>query len=441
MRDRSWRAWPWWSSCSWSLWFAFYRLGGIADEAIAIAATNAPSIEHLSLARLDLHRLGSLAFSYVLDAQAKAATPRREVEVARRQVEDDLAAYQAVPGTSAPRPPPDELGPIDDALARLVARAAAHDFDGAVRAYHDLHRAIVDADIAFERLMLDDVAEVQGNVGDIERIRQRTEATTFILGALATNVAAAAGIVAVSMIRRQQRSLERRDLALRARADGLETFAGRIAHDLKNPLAALSLRIGSLQLTTSDPIARTALARIATQIERMDAIIAALLDFARAGGEPAAGAAVDLGDALHASVEALAVDARQAGVTISVAPIADLTVACTPAALANLLHNALRNALGRCEESPGPTRGIHIGASVHGPDVRIEISDTGPSLDDRAIATALDHAVPSAGTQHDELRLYLAIVERIAAAYHGAVRLRSAPGMGLTLELVLPAVR
>src|SRR5262249_55470028 len=140
------------------------------------------------------------------------------------------------------------------------------------------------------------------------------------LGALSMAASVIATVLALRAARRERRlSAELQDL-LEVRAAELEMFAERVAHDLKNPLGAISLRIAVAQ-SQGDSGARVAdLNLIAGQLGRMNKIIDGLLMFARAGAAPHAGASADLGVALEGVVSDLQPIAKQANIDLSVEP-------------------------------------------------------------------------------------------------------------------------
>src|SRR5204862_7707427 len=124
---------------------------------------------------------------------------------------------------------------------------------------------------------------------------------------------------------------------LAARANELEAFAGRVAHDLKTPLGALALRVPSTgRRADLSPALHDELDRMSRQIDRMDRIIDGLLEFARAGANPQPGAHADLGEALDEVAWELrpAADAAGAELRIETVP---MQLACAQSALASIL--------------------------------------------------------------------------------------------------------
>jgi signal transduction histidine kinase len=70
--------------------------------------------------------------------------------------------------------------------------------------------------------------------------------------------------------------------------------------------------------------------------------------------------------------------------------------------------------------------------------VRVEVADTGQGMDSRTARRALD---PFFSTRPSGTGLGLAIAARIAEAHDGTLELRSRPGEGTTVTLVLPVRR
>src|SRR5207302_541377 len=76
---------------------------------------------------------------------------------------------------------------------------------------------------------------------------------------------------------------EREQFAL-TKANELEMFAGRVAHDLKNPLSAIAMPVSLGRRRFASNELGAEFERLAANVQRMNEIIEDLLAFARAGG-------------------------------------------------------------------------------------------------------------------------------------------------------------
>ncbi len=226
----------------------------------------------------------------------------------------------------------------------------------------------------------------------------------------------------------------RRDLTAKERLAALGQLSGTIAHELGNPLNAMS---GRVQLLARDPACpptvRTELGALGDDVRRMTAIIRRFLDSARAltpAPEPTDVAAL-VEDALSLSLSA---DARaRLHVSIEVPP--DLGRATTdPALVRHVLTNFVTNAVDAM-----PAGGtLAVSAARDGALLSLAVSDTGagfaPEERRRIFEPFYSTKPPGRGTG-----LGLAICREIAGALKGRIDVESVPGRGSTFTLVIPA--
>ena len=267
------------------------------------------------------------------------------------------------------------------------------------------------------------------NAHEIERVRSEARDLALVLGGLGIAVGFGAGAVTLSVIRRRARLVAEHQALVDARAAELEAFAGRIAHDLRNPLGAIALRIQTLRLReTTDPVAVDKLAENAV---RMDHLIEDLLEFARSGAAPDPGARASL----RATVEQVLADARlqaeRAGAELLVDDIPDVEVVCARGTLASVLANLVDNSMKYVTDGTGPRR-ICMRATARASRVRVEVADTGPGLPPGTESLVFEPFRRVGNLTQRGLGLGLATVKRIVEAYGGRVGVSSAPGRGST---------
>ncbi|WP_405576784.1 ATP-binding protein [Streptomyces sp. NBC_01092] len=216
------------------------------------------------------------------------------------------------------------------------------------------------------------------------------------------------------------------------------------SHQLRNPLAALRLRIDSLQLRLPDSATRT-YTGVTAELERMEHLLDDLLALANA--EHRAGE-LAVTDAPEASCDATGVAdaqtqlwrpvAEQGGVHLDRVPGPAVLVACTEGELAQVADILLDNAI----KYAGSGARVETRCFAAGPDAVFEVRDDGPGLG-RA-------ELPQAGTRfwrserHRDVRgsgLGLAIAEQLVAGRGGHVEFASAEPHGLRVRVVLPRAR
>jgi signal transduction histidine kinase len=219
-----------------------------------------------------------------------------------------------------------------------------------------------------------------------------------------------------------------RDLARQERLAALGRVVAGVAHEVRNPLASIKLRL-DLAAGAPGPLpeaTRAAIGQASAEIMRLDRLVADLLIVA--GRAPGRRAPVDLGALLQARAEALAPWAALRGIRITVrggaAAVGDAD------ALARALDNVLRNAV---EASPD---GGSVEAVVEeGRDGwRVEVADRGAGVPDGRAAEIFE---PFFTTKPDGTGLGLAISRAIARAHGGELTYTRQDGV-TRLELTLP---
>jgi signal transduction histidine kinase len=225
----------------------------------------------------------------------------------------------------------------------------------------------------------------------------------------------------------------RRDALSKERLAALGQLSGTIAHELGNPLNAIS---GNVQLLARDPTTpgpvREQIEVVEREVRRMTGIIRRFLDSARAlGPEPRA---VDL-PALVDETLGLSVPAHARGrvsVEREFGPGAE-RVRTDPVLVRHVLGNLVANAV---DAMPGGGR-LKVQAWRSGPSFSIAVSDTGTGIrpeDRRRIFEPFFTTKPSGqGTG-----LGLAITREIASALQGRIEVESTPGEGSTFVLTFP---
>jgi signal transduction histidine kinase len=220
-----------------------------------------------------------------------------------------------------------------------------------------------------------------------------------------------------------------RDLARQERLAALGRVVAGVAHEVRNPLASIKLRLDLAARTEADlpSAARAAIAHASSEITRLDRLVADLLIVA--GREVGAPAPVELGTLLRMRADALAPWAALREISL-VARGAALTVG-DPDAIARALDNVLRNAI---EASPdGGAVEAMVGEKDGSPSVRI--CDRGPGV---PAGRAGEMFEPFFTTKPDGTGLGLAISRAIARA-HGGDLTYAREGDVTVLELSLPA--
>jgi signal transduction histidine kinase len=254
------------------------------------------------------------------------------------------------------------------------------------------------------------------------------------LGDIADGIATLAQHLAEA--RRIQERLGR-DLARQERMAALGRVVAGVAHEVRNPLASIKLRLDLALGPEVDgpgalaPGVRQAIAHASSEITRLDRLVADLLIVS--GRAPGPRQPVGLLGLVEARTEALAPWAalRPVAMHVNAGGAAAATASADPDAVARALDNLLRNAV---EASPEGGR-VELRVQEGDGTVRVVVEDLGPGV---PAARAAELFEPFFTTKADGTGLGLAISRALARAHGGDV-LYAREGGVTRFELVLPA--
>jgi PAS domain S-box-containing protein len=238
---------------------------------------------------------------------------------------------------------------------------------------------------------------------------------------------------------------ERREaeLALQASDERFRTALATVAHELRNPLAAIQNALYVLHHAQGNEDGRSrALAMAERQVVQQSRLIDDLMDVARLGRgkltiEPER---VDLGRLITETVADFAAQAAAADVSLccELSP-GDLSVDGEPARLMQIVGNLLSNAL---KFTPS---GGSVSVSLRaGPDriAVLTIHDTGVGMEADFLPRAFESfAQRDTGSSrgHGGLGLGLALTQGLVHLHGGEISIQSpGPGQGCTVRVTLP---
>jgi len=270
----------------------------------------------------------------------------------------------------------------------------------------------------------------------ISEVHRRGLIADAAIGAITLALAIGVALALVRTLRRQRELVRMQLAAVDERNRELEAFAGRVAHDLRGPLAPV-VGYTDVLLEPGADIPAVA-ARIRRATDRMTGLIDDLLALSVAGRLPAG--RVSVAAAVREVLDDLSPELRDADVRLAVA---DCTTACTPGVLSQMIRNLVSNAIkyrgsGRrlqvaidakpCEATGAPRQ------------IEIVVADNGVGMTREAVSHAFDPFYRASATRgipgHG---LGLAIVKRTIDAMGGDCELASAPNEGTRVTLHLPA--
>jgi signal transduction histidine kinase len=422
-----------------TLWISHSPTRSIDSEVGTIARNAAPAMEHLSNARTELRRLHLLVGQHIREPGSES-----EIHALMNAIDREIAGFELLrPSTEKQqfeRAIDEELPAVEGALDRALAAARGDEPSRADQVLHDhlqpaldvLDDRLADAQLAITQI-------VQNRAYEIAKAGQHSQNLALLFGGLSVVAAIAAGAFALYAMRRQAKVIVEHSHTLEERTQDLEAFAGRVAHDLRNPLAALMLRVETLRARDyPDPALSRSLEKLEAQGQRMDRVIDGLLGFAVAGAQIETGASTDVRDVIDGIVSDLRPVAEKAQTTLVAEPGPDVEVACTPGALTSAITNLVGNAVKYIVDGNATERRVAIRSAPRGTFVRIEVEDNGPGLQPGAETAVFEPFRRATTGRQPGLGIGLATVKRIAEAHGGRVGVINRPGDGATFWIELP---
>ncbi len=318
------------------------------------------------------------------------------------------------------------------AAAEVVAAVRAGDFAKAEATYAQSYVPVA----AMAEASLWELRRINLNAGTAAG-RQADEAMAHARSvAIALDVAcaiftASLAALAVMLLRRAMNAESRR-------ADELDAFAARVAHDLRGPLSAPLMTLQRLAKEGAvDADQRSVVEKGVRSLKRADSLIGDLLLFARAAAAPEPGVCSSLTEAVSGALSDVESEAAAAKVHVEVAHIPGRSVCCAPGVLSSILENLIRNAVKHMPAGCEP-RVVYVRAEERLDSVKIEVADTGSGIPMELQRTIFEPYV-RANSSRPGLGLGLATVQRLVQAHGGKVGVRSRVGKGSTFWFELPA--
>jgi signal transduction histidine kinase len=218
-------------------------------------------------------------------------------------------------------------------------------------------------------------------------------------------------------------AFQRLSLRVSAMLDEKDRMLGAIGHDLRTPLAALRVRIESVE----DEVDRQ---RMADTVAEMNRTLDDILSLARLGRPSEPRVEVDLGALVDAVVE----DFRDLGAPVDYIEGERITLKLRPSLMRRAVRNLIENAVKY--GASATVRIAHLG-----PQVAILVEDHGPGIPEERLDdvfdafTRLEH---SRNRDTGGIGLGLALARAIVNEAGGEVTLANRPRGGLVATITLP---
>ena len=221
----------------------------------------------------------------------------------------------------------------------------------------------------------------------------------------------------------------------RDRFVSLGEMAAGLAHEIRNPLAAIRGAVAVLQ-QPSDASGAELYGVIIEEIARLNRVVESFLDYARPATRTAA--IGDVAAFVNSCVEAVSRSKGRPGVQLEL----DLEPGLPPLhadadQLERVVVNVVQNAYEALEERGRVRVALRRGAagSLGDGGVEIQVDDDGPGMSDDTLERAF---IPFYTTKERGTGLGLALCERLIRAQGGTIQLRSRPGEGTSVLIRMP---
>jgi signal transduction histidine kinase len=216
------------------------------------------------------------------------------------------------------------------------------------------------------------------------------------------------------------------------RTRALEGIAARLAHEVKNPLAAIKGLSTHMARSSDDPKVAERLGIVAAEADRLQAIVEGFLSFSR-GFDDLKVAPTNLHQIAHELALLLETRAADHGVVIEVSGKQDVSVNADGRKLRQALLNVVLNAMQASPE--GGTVRVDVARAGCGEGVRVKVTDDGPGMTPEVLDRIRK---PYFTTKEGGSGLGVAVARGLVEQHGGMLTFDSAPGRGTTVTLDLP---
>ena len=215
------------------------------------------------------------------------------------------------------------------------------------------------------------------------------------------------------------------------RTRALEGMAARLAHEVKNPLAAIKGLSVHMARHASDPKTAERLAIVAAEADRLQGIVEGFLTFSR-GLDDLVLAPTKPHEVVRELAVLLETRAEEAGVTLALTGDASLELDADARKLRQALLNIVLNAI---QASPrGATVRLAVSRSC-GEGARITVHDDGTGMTPEVLDRIRK---PYFTTKEGGTGLGVAVARGLVEQHGGRLEYKSVPGTGTTVTLTLP---
>jgi signal transduction histidine kinase len=416
---------------------AVYRAAGIGEAAESITSNAMPSADQIAGMRTALRHMEVALDDYTDRIALTGSTGLPSLDGAgdRRLIEQAWRRYLTYPSYPGER----DLQPmiaalmasLDRSMEQLASRLNRGDGDGAEAVLNGRIKPLIDRlDEELRTVQRMNATTAADLARRILAIRHAARVRMVTLYSLCALFAIVAAFAAIRIVRRYAALME-------TRVSELESFAGRVAHDIRSPLASVALTLDLAQRCPDiEAKLHATLERGGRTVQRVGQIIDGLLVFALAGAPCADETPANAKAILEDLIDGLRPSAHERVIELRSERVDPCTIACSPGVLTSILSNLIGNAVKYMGDAQ--TRIVATTVRDLGSRVRIEVRDTGPGIPAGLGDKLFDPFVRAAHAAIPGIGLGLATVRRLVDAHRGSVGFESRERSGSTFWVELP---
>lgn len=226
-------------------------------------------------------------------------------------------------------------------------------------------------------------------------------------------------------------STAQRELEQARRLSDIGTLAATVAHELRNPLAAINMAASNIRRKANNPDLERHLFNIEKKVTESDQIISNLLFYSRI--KPPHCENINLSDIINECVDGTQGRLeKKISVEVELDAIKDIRISADPLQMKEVFSNILNNA---CDAVPGTRGRIEITATDADSMVKVSISDNGCGIDKFHLESVFD---PFFTTKAKGTGLGLAVCNQIVTLHKGTISIESELEKGTTVTVCLP---
>jgi light-regulated signal transduction histidine kinase (bacteriophytochrome) len=241
----------------------------------------------------------------------------------------------------------------------------------------------------------------------------------------------------LGQLKRTQDELKRKAQDLARSNTELEQFAYVAAHDLRQPLIVAGGYINRLSRIYKDKLAPDAgrfIRSISDAITRMEALINALLGYARVGTKTEDLKLIDYNDTVECATTNLQVEIEKSRAIVTHDQLP--TILADHIQIVQLFQNLISNSIKFQREEPPR---VHISAEHKEKEWVISICDNGIGIDPKHINCIFDiFQRAHNSSEYPGNGIGLAICKKIVETHGGRIWVESTPGKGSTFKFTIP---